>query len=278
MRRELKVKTLRMSNTDQFRTSSNSNTMLSLTDLCKHTFQEDFGISAFLIPGSALIQLGDYGFYIQGRFVKKGNLFDDYGLKQDDFLRFGLEESEQSHYLLMTPNGELQEAEALVNKDGVLYGSVNIRFPYGAGLIIHLKGVRTEMLCMDQCMVSLVEERIRENAWDDEYRIVWQREVAEEARFAYTHSQQGGELALLGRIEKGFMQYAELELKPDLAYCRNMNLDGWVRGPLQYSPLANFARYCPESELGRGCEGIDGYEEIGFETERFILDNSDSTL
>ncbi|MEM7372504.1 MAG: hypothetical protein AAF587_28045 [Bacteroidota bacterium] len=252
--------------------------MLSLTDLCKHTLEKDFGISAFLIPGSAPIHLGDYGYYIQGRFVRKGNLFSDYGLDTEDYLRSSLEESEISNYLLMTPNGELHEAEALVNKKGILYGSVNIRFTRHSGLIMHLRKVRNDMIAMDQCIVSMIEERIRDHAWDDEFRLVWQREVAEEARFAYTHSPQGGELALLGKIEHGFANYAELELKPDLAFCQNMNLDGWVRGPLQYTPMVNFARYSPESELGRGLEGIDGYEDVGFETERLVLDNSDSVL
>lgn len=253
--------------------------MSHLNHLYQSVVRDVFPVSAGLAPRFCLLQLGDYGFYVEGQFIKRGNLFEDYELDSAEFLAYDLTESDLSNYLLVSSNAQVMEAETLVNVNGVLYGAVDIEFSQGLGLLVHLRQVRNEMLRLDQCIQTLIEDRIRKHAWNDEYRLVWHREVANAAQFAYTHSAQGGIMSLRGRIDGPFLNYSELLLIPNLPACENMNIAGWSISPTSCTPLVSLVRYCQESPLGRGEDCVEGYEELEIiECENFVLDNSNSSL
>lgn len=253
--------------------------MSSLNPLYQSVVRDVFPISAGLAPQFCLLQLGDYGWYVEGQFIKRGNLFEEYELNPTEFLAYQLSESDVKSYLLVSSNAQVVEEETLVNVEGVLYGALNIQFSRGLGLLVHLRQVRNEMLRLDQCIQTLIEDRIRHDLWEDDYRLVWHRELATAAQFAHTETEQGGIMSLHGRIEGPYMKYSELLLIPNLPACENINLSGWTSTPEPCTPLVSLVRYCRDTALGRGEELVDGYEELEIiECEQFVLDNSYSPL
>ena len=232
-----------------------------------------FGISAILFPLLQELQLGDYGFHRKGTFEVMGNIFADFHLDYRKFLAQHLSKSAVFSYFVIPPQAREFRSEPVVDVRGRLMAHVEVNFPDCRGFLLQLKQAKNESLVLSSELEYLILQLISQGKWQDSYQIVWQREVAE-SYFARTMG-KGGKISLIAELDGPYHQIADHQLRPDIANCSNIILDEWISPKLR-TPAVNLATFSLDSPLGRGPEGINGYEDLPniFEVPTFIYDNS----
>jgi hypothetical protein len=232
-----------------------------------------FGISAILFPLLQELKLGDYGLHRGGVFEVRGNIFEDFRLDYRRFLTQSFSESDAFSYFVIPPLAEEFRSEPVVDARGRLMGQVEVHFPECRGFLLQLKQAKNESLLLSSELEQLILLLITQGKWQDSYQIVWQREVAE-SYFARTMG-RGGKISLVAELDGPYHTIADHELRPDLRNCSNIILDEWISPKLR-TPAVNLATFSLNSPLGRGPEGINGYEDLpnNFEVPSFIFDNT----
>ena len=239
------------------------------------TIQDRLPISAPIVPGFSGVNLGDYGYYVNGRFIWRGNLFLEHELPAESFT---LSESfVKPDQFLLSPNASKPSVQGRVSRHGELYTRVRIEFEKGPGFFMHLQGIRNELFFPDKQIENLIQYLIQIGRWDEQYRLVWQRFCSPSARFGFT-GLEGGIIQFVADASGMFQEFEDSELVLELFACTNVYLNAWLE-PFVLTPAVNFTRVRTSQEDGMG--EIDGFwqEELSaMGASSLVLDNGFSVL
>ncbi|MEM7658289.1 MAG: hypothetical protein AAF399_19340, partial [Bacteroidota bacterium] len=230
-----------------------------------------------LISPIAPYRLGDFGKNYQEGFEVVGNVFEMFQLSVEPFL-LGEEPSMQKrNYFLFPEHGIKTMYRSVVNPSGKLMAWVQIRFRSTWGFLLHLQGVKSEWLCLNTEIESLIQELVQLRIWQSDFRLIWHREAPERSTFIHTLP-QGGQIGVSAEIHRPYDHLADhtFQLAPE--DCENVVLDHVVYQEGPGVPIISLARFDSKSLLGRGPAGIHGYEDLPeiFQVSSFSIDNTPS--
>ncbi|MEM7372505.1 MAG: hypothetical protein AAF587_28050 [Bacteroidota bacterium] len=233
-----------------------------------------FTVSAPISPFSACMRLGDYGPYHQGKIDWQGNIFTDFDLDPEEFVT--VDPYVDTQVLLVS--SAVQETQKIcgVSSNGNLYSDISLRFGGNRGFLLHFSKIRNELFLPDLLIDHCVQALIKKRRWRQNYRMVWQRTLAQQTCFGYTSS-LGGKLTI--RLEQ-YMFLQELKKADALPYIldynHHMNLDSWFQ-PYTSTPAVNLCRLkTNHGSESTYTEGFGEDELSGFSANTLIHDNRPS--
>jgi len=244
-----------------------------LKTIYQKVLKNQFGTPAILFPVTQTVQLGDYGYFVKGFFQKEDNIFSRLNLNIEDYIDNRLDSSAEASYLIQSGNSQTGDISSSLSGNKLYQFFMTISFASENGFVLQMQKVRSESLALKRELEDIIADELK-NEWRRRYRLVWQRNVTKNLKFAASTSKDAA-ITLKGEDNNEIVKFADLDLGIYYTRTKNMNTEMWIdQGevtPIVY--LAKFTRgeFKPISKSLFSEPSFDA-----FDTGRFTLDNSDS--
>lgn len=199
-------------------------TMSKLRDSYIKSMRRQFG-QVPLWPPTLQLELGDFGFLVDGKFELRGNLFDTLGVERLGRIRLPDANAPRISYLIRSANStSMQSKVKAQGNDDRFDVKIDISFRSEAGFVIQLFQTASEALVIDKIAVDAVRAAYEEKQWDEGYRLIRSRVTAKYVKFAYT-TNKSASIQLTASTQDEKAGIANLEL--GVSASSNMNADLW---------------------------------------------------
>lgn len=187
-----------------------------------------FGQSAILSPFSPRLYLGDYGEWQDGLFRCHGNLMADLAYTKTPRSRWVSRSSTVDHRLVSGPGTFVGEPCYEKSQEGSLQLRLTAYLSRPGAFLLQHSGLRQESLNMDTRFLTHIHFLKQAGIWQEHFRLVCNRYVAERSLLAYTHK-GGVSLELQGKTKEIESDLAKVVLKPSRSCFFKLRLDGLAR-------------------------------------------------
>lgn len=195
--------------------------------------RRQFGNSPLWLP-TTLVSLGDYGFYINGQFEQRGNVFNDFGLDPKAHIPDNPNPPKFSYLILSEGADDLQTSAQ--GSDGKIDVSLKIEFQRSVGYVLQMFETQSKNMIISQDLQDAVQAASNNGKWDPDYRIVQNLVTADFVKFAFT-SERDSSLELVAKADSNVFDIASLNLS--VKSRRKVDVSLWLVSG-QATPLVNF--------------------------------------